>query len=117
MSGTSVPGAASCEVRQARCARTAKPNLPPAGRAPHRTRRFYASELARAHDSTGSARKAPGSRAPVGPLSAAALTEPIARPARLCTQMPAKARTAPELLEEEAKVFEQLVALCATHGL
>ena len=47
----------------------------------------------------------------MGPLSAAALTEPIARPARLCTQMPAKARTAPELLQEEAKVFERLVAL------
>ena len=53
----------------------------------------------------------------MGPLSVAALTEPIARPARLCTQMPAKARTAPELLQEEAKVFERFVALCATHGL
>ena len=31
--------------------------------------------------------------------------------------MPAKARTAPELLQEEAKVFERLAALCATHGL
>ena len=54
---------------------------------------------------------------PWDPNSAAALTEPIARPARLCTQMPAKARTAPELLQEEAKVFERLVALCATYGL
>ena len=58
----------------------------------------------------------PGSRAPVGSPSATDLTEPIALP-RSCTQMPPIPRPAAELLQEEKKIFERLVALCVEHGL